>query len=160
MAKLMKKLLWTAAVAGVGYVAFKKYRAITSFNKLRKTLPEFLNNVYGEKPELKMGITCTLNKMVLNIKTTYSQEIIDENDDIEATISEYIKDFYPSLNKAKCNIELIVKNEEPETCEEKDTQEEGECCNCCNEDTDVEENNDDVEPEEIDDSEVETKEEK
>ena len=107
----------TALAASFGYKAYKRINGIV---KLSKSLPEFLNNVYGEKP--KLGINRTFNTMA--IKAGFSQEIIDKHTDIETTIREYIDDFYPELAKCSVDISVYVKGEEEEEVTETETEEE------------------------------------
>ncbi|MBW6514953.1 MAG: hypothetical protein K0B87_09415 [Candidatus Syntrophosphaera sp.] len=108
----MKKLLKTALVLGgtalAAHFGLKAYKRINGIVKLSKSLPEFLNNVYGEKP--KVSINQTFNMMA--IKLGFSQEVLDKHTDIETTVREYIDDFYPELAKCSIDIEVHAKGEE------------------------------------------------
>ena len=108
MNKFLKKALVLGGVALAAHFGLKAYKRVNGLSKLAKSLPEFLNNVYGEKP--KMSINQALN--MLSIKLGFSQEILDKHTDIETTVREYIDDFYPEMGKGAINIEINVKTEE------------------------------------------------
>jgi hypothetical protein len=123
--KFFKTLFLVGGTALAGYFGFKLYRVVSNITKLHKSLPEFLNNVYGEKPALHINH----NLKAATIKVGFSQEILDKHNDIEATVREYIDDFYPELAKNTIVIELFLKSEmkeedscccEPETGKEED----------------------------------------
>jgi len=125
MNKFFKTLLVVGGTAFAAHYGLKTYKRINGTVKLTKSLPEFLNNVYGEKPEIK-NLTTTLNS--LDIKLGFSQELIDKHNDIENTVQEYIDDFYPELSKNSIEISIYVKGTEPEaeTVEEEVVAEESE----------------------------------
>ncbi|MCB5229937.1 MAG: hypothetical protein LHW44_07750 [Candidatus Cloacimonetes bacterium] len=102
MKKVFKALLVVGGTALAAHFGFKAYKRISGIAKLSKSLPEFLNNVFGEVP--RVAINRSLNTIAIRIG--YSQEIIDTHDDIESTVREYIDDFYPDL--AKCAIDIDV----------------------------------------------------
>jgi hypothetical protein len=120
MAKVVKKLFWLGTISAIGYFGFKFYKRVTAVSKLSKSLPEFLNNVYGEKP--KVNINMVFN--AITVRTGFTQEILDENEDIQSTITEYIEDFYPSLSSLNLNVDVftveVSSNETTEECN----------CNC------------------------------
>jgi hypothetical protein len=105
--KFFKTLFLVGGTAAAGYFGFKLYRIVNNITKLHKSLPEFLNNVYGEKPALHINH----NLKAATIKVGFSQEILDKHNDIESTVREYIDDFYPELAKSTIVIELFVKSE-------------------------------------------------
>jgi hypothetical protein len=105
--KIFKTILVLGGTALAAHFGMKAYKRINSIVKLAKSLPEFLNNVYGEKPEL--NINRTFN--TLNIKVEFSQEVLDKHTDIETTIREYIDDFYPDLGKCSIEVDIEVKKE-------------------------------------------------
>ena len=111
MKKIFKSLLLIGGTALAAHFGYKAYKRVNGSVKLSKSLPEFLNNVYGEMP--KVNITSGLGNMI--IKVLFSQEIIDKHSDIETTTREYIEDFYPEL--AKCTVDVTVSpmNSEEET---------------------------------------------
>jgi hypothetical protein len=104
MSKFFKKVLWIGALSAVGYAGFKMYQRVSAVAKLSKSLPEFLNNVYGEKP--KININMVLSS--ISISVGFKQDVIDNNEDIQTTVSEYIEDFYPVLSKIKLNIDVFA----------------------------------------------------
>jgi hypothetical protein len=119
--KFFKTLFVIGGTALAGYFGLKLYKIVSNITKLHKSLPEFLNNVYGEKPTLHINH----NLKETTVKVGFSQEILDKHNDIEATVREYIDDFYPELGKNKVNIEVFTKADEPE-----------EGCSCCGDDDD------------------------
>lgn len=108
----MKKIFKTALVLGgaalAAHFGMKAYKMVNGVVKLSKSLPEFLNNVYGEKP--KLSINRAFN--TLAIKVGFSQEILDKHSDIETTVREYIDDFYPELGKGSLTIDVYAKSPE------------------------------------------------
>jgi len=98
-------LVGAALTAYFGYKVFKKFQGTA---KLAKALPEFLNNVYGEKP----AVNVRQSFGNLKVKVAFSKEIIEKNTDIETTIREYIDDFYPEIVKGAIEIEIVDKAEE------------------------------------------------
>lgn len=117
MKKFFKGLLIVGGVALAAQFGLKTYKRINGTVKLSKSLPEFLNNVYGEMPE--MNINRTMNS--LKIKIGFSQDILDKHSDIENTVQEYIDDFYPELAKNSVDINIHLIGEEP--MEEEESEE-------------------------------------
>lgn len=105
--KFFKTLFVLGGTAAAGYFGLKAYKIVSNITKLHKSLPEFLNNVYGVKPALHINH----NLKTATIKVGYPQEILDKHTDIETTVREYIDDFYPDLNKGTINVEIFVKSE-------------------------------------------------
>jgi len=122
--KFFKTLFVVGGTALAGYFGMKLYKIVNNITKLHKSLPEFLNNVYGEKPTLHINH----NLKTATVKVGFSQEIIEKHTDIESTVREYIDDFYPDLAKSVITIEVFVKTDDPE-----------EGCSCCCGDDDEEE---------------------
>ncbi len=110
MRKFFKAILFIGGTALAAHFGMKAYKRVNGVVKLSKSLPEFLSNVYGEKP--KLSINRGFNNMA--IKVGYSQEIIDKYSDIEATIREYIDDFYPELAKCSVDVSLYAVEAEAE----------------------------------------------
>ncbi len=114
MKKFFKALLVIGGTAMAAHFGLKAYKKINGTVKLSKSLPEFLNNVYGEMP--KVNINQTLNST--SIKVFFSQEILDKHNDIDSTVKEYVDDFYPELAKNAVEVSVQVKSEEePEAAE-------------------------------------------
>jgi hypothetical protein len=105
------KLLKIAFIGAIGYVGFKIYKKIRAAIELDKTLPQYLENVIGEKPEV--NITYTLNEYTISI--CFSKEIIAKNKELETTVRDYICDFYPMLNIDKIKIKLNQREEKKKT---------------------------------------------
>ncbi|MCK9310472.1 MAG: hypothetical protein PHY48_03775 [Candidatus Cloacimonetes bacterium] len=108
MKKFFKALLIVGGAALAANFGLKAYKRINGTVKLSKSLPEFLNNVYGEKAEV--NISSTLN--TITIKIGFSQEVLDKHNDIESTVQEYIDDFYPEMSKNSIEINVSLKGEE------------------------------------------------
>ncbi|MCK9310553.1 MAG: hypothetical protein M0P99_09800, partial [Candidatus Cloacimonetes bacterium] len=79
MKKFFKALLIVGGAALAANFGLKAYKRINGTVKLSKSLPEFLNNVYGEKADV--NISSTLN--TITIKIGFSQEVLDKYNDIE-----------------------------------------------------------------------------
>ena len=110
MKKFFKKVLILGGTVAAAHFGFKAYKKISGTAKLSKTLPEFLNNVYGEMPQV--NVNHTLNST--RIKVFFSQNILDKFTDIETTIREYIDDFYPEIAKTSVDISIMPATEETE----------------------------------------------
>jgi len=110
MKKFFKKILILGGTLAAAHFGFKAYKKISVTAKLSKSLPEFLNNVYGEMPQV--NVNHTLNST--RIKVFFSQEILDKHTDIETTIREYIDDFYPEIAKTSVDISIMPATEETE----------------------------------------------
>ncbi|HPY95897.1 MAG TPA: hypothetical protein PL063_01645 [Candidatus Cloacimonadota bacterium] len=106
MKKFWKSLFTIAAISGASYVGYKGYKRISSVTKLSKSLPDYLENVIGEKP--KVSISMTLNQ--ISISLGISQEAYDKELELESLIREYIEDFYPSLAKVKSIINTYIRD--------------------------------------------------
>ena len=120
MKKFLKKVLIIGGTVAAAHFGFKAYKKISGIAKLSKSLPEFLNNVYGEIP--RVNLKRTLNST--RIKVFFSQEILDKFTDIETTIREYIDDFYPEIAKTSVDISMMPNIEETEeTPVEEETEE-------------------------------------
>ncbi len=128
MSKFFKTVFVLGGTALAGYFGLKAYKRVSGVVKLSKSLPEFLNNVYGEKPKLDMRKTFN----DLSITAKFSAEIIDKHNDIETTIREYVDDFYPELGKCALNITVSELGEEECEdsccCDGKNHDEDGNCC--------------------------------
>lgn len=102
MKKIFKSLLVIGGTALAAHFGYKAYKRVNGSIKLSKSLPEFLNNVYGEMP--KVNITSGLGNMSVSVH--FCQETLDKHTDIETTTREYIDDFYPELSK--CTVDITI----------------------------------------------------
>lgn len=118
MKKIFKALLLIGGTALAAHFGMKTYKRLSGVTKLLKSLPEFLNNVYGEMPKVRVNRSFN----ALAIKVGFSQEIIDKHEDIETTIREYIDDFYPDLGKNSIDIDIYVPGEEETEEEPEETE--------------------------------------
>ena len=119
MKKLVKSLLVIGGTALAAHFGYKAYKRVNGSIKLSKSLPEFLNNVYGEMP--KCSFKSGLNNIW--IKLYFNQETLDKHTDIETTVREYIDDVYPDLGKCSIDITIAALGTEEE---EEDSSPEGE----------------------------------
>lgn len=108
MKKFFKTILFLGGAAAAAHFGIKHYKRYSALAKLSNSLPEFLSNVYGEQPIL--DIDSSLGQ--LSISVSFSVAIIDKHDDIEATIRDYIQDFYPEVSKYAVNIDISPKDSE------------------------------------------------
>lgn len=124
MNKIVKSLLIVGGATLAASFGFKAYKRINGIVKLSKSLPEFLNNVYGESPKVNMNQSLGS----ISVKVFFSQEILDKHTDIETTVREYIDDFYPDLGKCAVDITVgpIGSEEEQASCCEGEEAEEKE----------------------------------
>ena len=83
---------------------------------LDKTLPLYLGNVTEEKPKIKVSFAFKK----LTIELEFSKGTLEKNADLEATILEYIKDFYPDLGKCAVSLKIVEKEVIAETPEKKE----------------------------------------
>lgn len=114
MKKILKALLLIGGTALAAHFGMKAYKRVSGVAKLAKSLPEFLNNVYGERP--KVNINRSFNTIA--IKVGFPQEVIDKHNDIENTVREYVDDFYPDLSKCSVDVSIYVPGIEEEDVEE------------------------------------------
>ena len=107
MKKFFKKVLILGGTIAAAHFGFKAYKKISGTAKLSKTLPEFLNNVYGEMPQV--NVNHTLNST--RIKVFFSQNILDKFTDIETTNREKIYDFYHEIDNKYVDIRIMPATE-------------------------------------------------
>jgi hypothetical protein len=125
MKKFFSTVFWLSVFAAIGYYGFKLYTKIMSIVNISKTLPQYLENVIGEKPKVDIRYTMKSG----NIKVGFSQESLDKNDNIKEIIQEYINDFYPVFADGKLTIEVVTKaveQDEMAASNDTDTVEEAE----------------------------------
>ena len=109
MKKFFQKVFGLAFFSLVIVFGYKFYAKMKSVMKLSKTLPDYLKNIFGEKP--RMNLNMTFN--TLEIKLIFSKETLAKEEDLEDTVLEYIEDFYPALSLRHLNIDIEAE-EEPE----------------------------------------------
>ncbi len=108
MGSFFNKVLKYSLVAVGTYGVIKLYSIGKAIARISKTLPEFVKNLYGESPKFSLEYN---NIIYLKVKLGFPKSILEENDDIEETVTEYIQDFYPAL--ANCKVEVNVYEIEP-----------------------------------------------
>ncbi|MCD4796952.1 MAG: hypothetical protein K8R49_07295 [Candidatus Cloacimonetes bacterium] len=108
MAKSIKRIVSFVFVSTLVYLGYKAFLKIKGIIDLNKTLPQYLENIVGEKPGI--SIVVVFNKMTLT--ATFSKQTLSKNKDIEKIIRDYINDFYKMFNVKKVDIQLKEKEEE------------------------------------------------
>jgi len=117
MEKFFKKLITLAVFSVLGYAGYKIYKIIKATIDLDKVLPQYLENVFGEKPTI--SIQLTFNKITLT--AGFSESLFKKKEELEKSILEYITDFYPAICPKYLEIEVIEKTTETEeTTEDKE----------------------------------------
>ena len=110
MKKIVKTILWVGGSGLVAYQAFRATKAIMGVRKLDKTLPEFLENIYGERPKVDINLMMNVSTVMV-IKLSFSADLLAKSPDIEDEVRDYIRDFYPGLAKYKTRIKLMPTEE-------------------------------------------------
>jgi hypothetical protein len=106
MKRIYKTFLWIGGSALVAYQAYRATRAILGARKLDHALPEFLENIYGERPKVDINIAMNVGT-VMSITIKFSPALLSKSPDIEDEVRDYIRDFYPALAKFKTRIKLM-----------------------------------------------------
>ena len=125
MKKFFGKLIRFIIITVVAYFFYKFYKRAKAVKNMSKSLPLFLKNTLGEKPEL--SINMNFNKV--EIKLGLPAEILDGDEDIEQLVEEYINDFYPAFSGMHILIgtyETDAATEEEETVEQEPEEDETE----------------------------------
>ncbi len=120
--KSIKKILLLSGIAIGSFAGYKIYKILRSVIDMEKTLPQYLENVFGEKPQIHITITF----MQSHMKLYFSKKVIEKYDSIESTVQEYLTDFYPSINCSKLSISIIENQETPEADVTKESTEDSE----------------------------------
>lgn len=105
MKKTCKKVLSLAVFSALGYLCYKIFRLIRDAIELEKFLPKFFESHLGEKPEIKLTITCC--KIILTAR--FSRETLDKHPDLQQTIIDYVSNYYPGLCLKKLKVILLEK---------------------------------------------------
>jgi len=111
MKRIYKSFLWMGGSALVAYQAYRVTRAILGARKLDKALPEFLENIYGERPKVELNIAMNVGT-VMTITIKFSPALLAKSPDIEDEVRDYIRDFYPGMAKFKTRIKLMPIEED------------------------------------------------
>jgi hypothetical protein len=122
MMKFFKKLITLAIFSAIGYLGYKIFRIIKATIDLDKVLPQYLENVYGEKPSV--SIQLTLNKITLT--TEFSKSFLKKKEELEKAIREYVTDFYPTICPKFLEVLIIEKTDEPEEIVEEKSEKKAE----------------------------------
>ncbi|HCX72345.1 MAG TPA: hypothetical protein DHM37_01370 [Candidatus Cloacimonas sp.] len=102
MKKFCKKIFKFAIFGTIAYSGFKIFERIKSAIEISKTLPQYLENVVGEKPKVNTNVTWKQ----AHISVGFPKQVIEKNKDLESTIRDYIEDFYPALPENCVDIKL------------------------------------------------------
>lgn len=106
MKKIYKSFLWIGGSVLVASQVYRATRAILGARKLDKTLPEFLENIYGERPKVDINVAMNVGT-VMTVSIKFSPALLAKSPDIEDEVRDYIRDFYPSMAKFKTRIKLM-----------------------------------------------------
>ncbi|OPX30223.1 MAG: hypothetical protein B1H06_00100 [Candidatus Cloacimonas sp. 4484_143] len=110
MMKFFKKLITLAIFSAIGYLGYKIFKIVKATLDLDKVLPQYLDNVYGEKPSV--SIQLTFNKVTLT--AGFSKTLFKKKEELEKAISDYVTDFYPAISPKFLEVAVIEKADEPE----------------------------------------------
>ena len=114
--KFFKKLITLAIFSAIGYLGYKIFGIIKATIDLDKVLPQYLENVYGEKPSV--SIQLTLNKVTLT--AGFSKTLFKKKEELEKAIGDYVTDFYPAICPKYLDVVVTENTEETvEPIEEK-----------------------------------------
>ena len=110
MVRFLKKAITLAILSAIGYIGYKIFKIIKATIDLDKALPQYLENVYGEKPTI--SIQLTFNKITLT--AGFSNKLLDKKEELEKAIWDYVKDFYPAICQKCLMVNIIEKDVEPQ----------------------------------------------
>ncbi|MCD6181843.1 MAG: hypothetical protein J7K89_05615 [Candidatus Cloacimonetes bacterium] len=102
MKVFFKKLFWLFGLYFAARFGYRLYRMIKTSVEIGKTLPLYLKNLVGEKPEVDIN----MHWKRISITLTFSAEALAAHKDLEATIREYLQDFYPIFQQDYITIHL------------------------------------------------------
>ncbi len=120
MKKFFGKLIRFIIISVIAYFFYKFYKRAKAVKNMSKSLPLFLKNTLGEKPEL--SINMNFNKV--EIKLGLPAEILEGDEDIEQLVEEYINDFYPAFSGMHILIGTYETDAATEESEEETVEEE------------------------------------
>lgn len=113
MKKLFKALIVIGGTAFAGYTGAKLYRAVKLARKIEGILPEHLESICGESPELRCMVQ--MRTMIkVNIRVTLSPEALAKFENLTETVYDFIRENQPALLRYKLIVEGIEKHEEEE----------------------------------------------
>ncbi|MBN1948789.1 MAG: hypothetical protein JW784_03525 [Candidatus Cloacimonetes bacterium] len=96
------KIMLIAGLGGLGLLGLIYYSKIKALINLQKTLPQYLENIYGDLPEINLTITMT----ELQISLGFSDEVLIKNQDIEGRVREYLGDYYNQFKPERLKISI------------------------------------------------------
>jgi len=108
MGKFLKKLFGLAIFSGLAYLGYKLYSLIKATIDLDKVLPQYLENVYSEKP----AISIQLSFSGVAVKAEFSKKMMNKKDELRKAIESYIKDFYPAVCPKYLSVVVAEKTTE------------------------------------------------
>jgi len=105
MKRFIKSVLVAGGMAAVGFQGYKSYRLFIIAKKAREELPLFVEEKYGEKPQV--GFSLSVNLVVqMQLKLTFSPESLKENPDREENLKADVLEIYPQFKK--CHFQFMV----------------------------------------------------
>ncbi|PID27863.1 MAG: hypothetical protein CSB55_07380 [Candidatus Cloacimonadota bacterium] len=115
MKKFFGKVLKLATISGVIYVAVKIGNKVKSICTLSKTLPTFLKERTGVKPNISLNFLL----FSLKISLMFDENIDMDVDDLHEAVLEYIDDFHPELSSLAISVDVDTA----EKCESENVEE-------------------------------------
>lgn len=96
------RMLLIAGLGGLSLLGLVYYRKIKALINLQKTLPPYLENIYGDLPEINLTITMR----ELQISLGFNDEVLIKNQDIEDRVREYLSDYYAQFKPARLKVSI------------------------------------------------------
>ena len=103
MGKNFKNFVNFSILGFLGYIGYKLFSKVKGAIELDKTLSQYLENLFGEKP---ISFNVNLELSGTNLDVVFSKKIIDENENIEQIIRDYVRDFYPMFKDENLKIKI------------------------------------------------------
>lgn len=110
MIKTCKRIALALSLSALGFFAYKIYKIIQSVLELQKILPQYLENVSGEKPVISIHLS--FNKII--IKAFFSSQMQTKKTELESEISSYVENHYPAICMKKLQVVITEKSAEAE----------------------------------------------
>lgn len=106
MKKALKAIFVIGGFAAAGYFSLKIVRVVKVMNLLEKSLPEYLESLCDECPEVK-GIVQVSGTIRLTVRVKLSEACLAKFPDLQETVMDYIEANYPSLMKHRIKVKVV-----------------------------------------------------
>jgi len=100
--KKIKKIIVLTLLCLSGYSVIKFINKIRDFFNLKDNLAQYLLDVLGERPEIKVNYSA----IGLNIELGCSESLIEKEEELKQIVKSYVSDYYPSLAGYKKNVKI------------------------------------------------------